>query len=301
VTFRNVTLTGGRESDDGGAIDMNGGNLTVIESTLIGNCSADSAGAIENEDGDTTIIRSTLSGNDADDQGGAVRSKRGNTLLVNSTVTDNTQAVLGAVDSGQPDDGVEASLTLVYSTIVANANDASVDCDVGIFAESDTDPDDDVGATQVNPANVNAVDTFASFGTVVALPAGGPNCDVVNPGSQGYNYADDDSCGFTDPTDAVNGDPLLGALADNGGPTQTRLPLAGSPLIDAIPVANCPDGDALASDTITTDQRNLPRPAPDGQGEIGAVELQPPPPPPDDIPPAPAPPAAIVLVPTFTG
>jgi hypothetical protein len=30
---------------------------------------------------------------------------------------------------------------------------------------------------------------------------------------------------------------MLGALANNGGPTQTRLPLTGSPLIDAIPNA----------------------------------------------------------------
>ncbi|MGH8985368.1 MAG: choice-of-anchor Q domain-containing protein [Acidimicrobiia bacterium] len=301
VTLQNVTLTGGREPDDGGAIDMNGGNLTMIESALVGNCAADSAGAIENEDGDTTIIRSTLAGNDADDQGGAVRSKRGNTLIVNSTVTENTQAQLGAVDSGQMD-AVDASLTLVYSTIVANANDASVDCDVGVLSEADTDTDGDVGAAQVNPANVNAVDTFASFGTVVALPSGGPNCDIGTPGSEGYNYADDGSCGFTDPTDVENGsDPLLGGLAANGGPTQTRLPQAGSPLIDAIPVANCADGDAFAGEAITTDQRNLPRPASDGRGcEIGSVELQPPLPP--TVPPAEIPPPVpLAATARFTG
>jgi hypothetical protein len=300
VTLQNVTLTGGRDDDDGGAIDMNGGDLTVIDSTLVGNCAADSAGAIENEDGDTTIIRSTLNGNDADDQGGAVRSKRGNTMIVNSTVTGNTQAVAGAVDSGQ-DDQVEASLTLVYSTIVDNATDVSAACDVGILSEADTETDEDVGPTQFNPANVNAVDTFASFGTVVALPTGGPNCDIGSPGSEGYNYADDDSCGFTDPTDVENGsDPLLGGLADNGGPTETRLPQEGSPLIDAIPVANCSDGDALAGEAITTDQRSLPRPAPDGQGcEIGSVEIQPLPPEPPA--PAPEPPAPIVITPTFTG
>jgi hypothetical protein len=299
VTLQNVTLTGGRERDDGGAIDMNGGNLIVIDSTLVGNCAADSAGAIENEDGDTTIIRSTLTGNDADDQAGAVRSKRGNTLIVNSTITLNTQAQLAAVDSGQMDQA-EASLTLVYSTIVENANDTSAACDVGDLTEADTDADADVGPAQVNPANVNAVDTCASFGTVVALPAGGPNCEIANPGSAGYNYADDDSCGFTDPaTDVQSGsDPLLGGLAANGGPTETRLPQAGSPLIDKIPVANCGDGDALAGEAITTDQRSLPRPAPDGRGcEIGSVEIQPLP---TELP-APAPPAPIAASPTFTG
>jgi hypothetical protein len=54
--------------------------------------------------------------------------------------------------------------------------------------------------------------------------------------SNGYNFSDDASCGFTSGTDLQNaGDPGLGPLAANGGPTLTRSPLPGSPLIDAIP------------------------------------------------------------------
>lgn len=57
-------------------------------------------------------------------------------------------------------------------------------------------------------------------------------------------------------------DPLLGPLADNGGPTPTRHPLDGSPLLDADPA--CPAGEI--------DQRGVARP----QGpacDIGAVEV----------------------------
>ena len=64
-----------------------------------------------------------------------------------------------------------------------------------------------------------------------------------------------------DPTDLINTDPLLGPLADNGGPTFTQALLPGSPAIDA--------GVAVAG--VTTDQRGVPRPqgtAPD----IGAFE-----------------------------
>ena len=74
---------------------------------------------------------------------------------------------------------------------------------------------------------------------------------------------------------ALTGDPLLGPLAANGGPTPTMAPAEGSPVIDA--------GSAFG---LTTDQRGLARPsdfpslsnAGDGS-DIGAVELQVPAPP----------------------
>jgi hypothetical protein len=69
---------------------------------------------------------------------------------------------------------------------------------------------------------------------------------------------------------ALTTDPLLGPLADNGGPTLTMAPAASSPAIDA--------GSASG---LTTDQRGLPRPSnilevPDvsNGADIGAVEVQ---------------------------
>jgi hypothetical protein len=280
TTLRNITLTGGRDNDDGGAIDMNGGDLTVVNSTFVDNCAADSAGAIENEDNDTLIIASTLTGNLAEDQAGAVRSKRGDTTIVNSTITGNTQFRLGAVDSGQAD-AVDASLTLIYDTIVDNENvDGTEDCDVGQGAleadDGDVGTDDgDVGPAQSNPANVNAVDLFSSFGTVIALPSGGPNCDFPATTSQGYNFSDDASCSFTNTTagDRENaGDPGVGALASNGGPTQTRLPTATSALLNFIPIPSCSGGDTLAGFAVTTDQRGILRPQATGC-EVGSVEV----------------------------
>jgi hypothetical protein len=61
-------------------------------------------------------------------------------------------------------------------------------------------------------------------------------------------------------------DPMLGLLADNGGPTQTLLPGAGGSAIGVVPAASC---------TVQEDQRGLPRP---GSGktncDAGAVETQ---------------------------
>ena len=97
------------------------------------------------------------------------------------------------------------------------------------------------------------------------MNAGSPgafNCTLSGTvTSSGYNYSDDDTCDLLAGTDQqTQVDPILGALASNGGPTQTRLPLTGSPLINAIPVATCGGGDALAGEAVTTDQRGVTRP-----------------------------------------
>jgi hypothetical protein len=118
-------------------------------------------------------------------------------------------------------------------------------------------------------ANLDA-SSWQSFGSVLAQPQGGPNCTAAAT-SNGYNFSDDASCGFTGTGDTQNGgDPLLGSLASNGGATQTRLPQAGSPLLDAIPSGSC-QADGAAG--VTTDQRGVTRPQ--GTGcDIGAVEVE---------------------------
>lgn len=63
-------------------------------------------------------------------------------------------------------------------------------------------------------------------------------------------------------------DPLLGPLADNGGPTLTHMLLPGSPALNM--------GDpAFTPPPAATDQRGRPRVA-SGRIDIGAVERQPP-------------------------
>ena len=92
--------------------------------------------------------------------------------------------------------------------------------------------------------------------------------------SNGFNLEDDAaaSCGFSTASGdlALGTAPNLGALADNGGPTETQLPQPGSPLIDSVPAASC-QADGAAG--VTTDQRGVARP----QGaacDTAAVEVQ---------------------------
>ncbi len=77
--------------------------------------------------------------------------------------------------------------------------------------------------------------------TIVAGNTGG-NCYITSGGllntSVGYNLTDDPStantCNLTSSTDVLGASPQLGALANNGGPTQTLLPVITSPAVGVI-------------------------------------------------------------------
>ena len=104
--------------------------------------------------------------------------------------------------------------------------------------------------------------TVSLKNTIVANSPSGGNCaGTITNG--GYNLDSGTSCGFGTANNSLSGEePLLGPLADNGGPTWTHALLEGSPAIDK--------GVAVAG--ITTDQRGVARPqgpAPD----IGSFEF----------------------------
>jgi len=301
VTIKNVTITGGdATTDDGGGYQHAGtGNLSIVDSTIAGNTGCSEGGGVEVEEADAVqIIRSTLTGNRSFEESAVDLDEGGSLLVENSTVTGNIADAHGAV-YGEDDPQNDGVLQLVYSDVVGNVAGPSgcVLPDAASAAEPEG-ADEPVAPQQIGePANIGKNDTFhlQSFGSVVALPEGGPNCasngePFTDTVSDGYNYSDDDTCGFTDPTDQQNApDPQLGALADNGGPTQTLLPAATSPLLDAIPLASC-QADGAAQ--VTTDQRGITRPQ--GTGcEIGSVEIE------VVVPPTPAP--ITVVTPTFTG
>jgi hypothetical protein len=283
VISNNTAAKGSTFGGLGGAM-ASSGDIHISDSTISGNTAeggtsifAGNAGAIFTNSG-VTITRSTLNGNvakasdSAGGNGGAI-STNGAVTLVNSTVTANEAQ--GANSTGG---GVGSNnLTLVYSTIVGNS--------------------------AANTANVAGA-ARTVFATVVARAlGGGQNCAAGTVTSNGFNFSDDASCAFTNAAqgDRQNaGDPLLGALAGNGGPTQTMLPQTGSPLIDVIPTASC---QADGASGITTDQRGLPRPeVTGGLCDIGAVEVQavaPPTPSTTGGGPTPAVPVAAVV--RFTG
>jgi hypothetical protein len=250
---------------NGGGMETEGG-VTVTSSSIVGNSAGKSGGGFLSFDGDTTITNSTIADNTATADNGGGLEVGGLLRVTNSTVSNN---VAGDFGGGLLSRG---GVVLVYVTAVENS----------ALEGANVAADDEAGIT--------------SFGAVVAQPlGGGENCSTPASTSNGYNFSDDESCGFTGIGDRENaGNPLLGALADNGGTMLTRAPQTGSPLIDAIPAASCQSDGAAG---ITTDQIGTPRPT--GTGcEIGALELPGPVAPPAPDTPVPAPVAA---APKFTG
>lgn len=289
-TARNVTITGGHASGNGGGI-FAAGPLTVENTTIAFN-RANAAGGGIGSQGLVTLRRSTIASNVSSGVGGGISAGPDSpgVTLVGSTVRDNVGGGVSTVPSAP-----QVSVTGVNSTIAANTNGPG-SLGSGIFSGGSTTLvyTTLVGNTAENFGNLDTT-TLESFGSVIARSGGTGNC-LAKTTSHGYNFSDDDLCGFTDPTDHENaGDPRLGPLADKGGPTATMLPDPGSPLIDAIPVASC-QADGAAG--IAVDQRGVTRPQ--GAGcDIGAVEVEVPPVPP--TPPVPQPVVPVTVTPRFTG
>jgi hypothetical protein len=238
-------------------------------------------------DQSTTLVRSTVARTSGDEVGIGVFAAT-TTSATNSTIVDNAGA---GILTG-------TNAVLVYSDVVGNgttvgpasASAAAIDIDLPAGLGALTAPPVHVQA-QLVPAQVSAGGTITSFGTVITQPAFAfVNCQSNgNKITNGYNFANDTSCGFTGTGDRQGAglDAQLGQLADNGGPTLTLLPATSSPLVNAIPATACQSDGAAG---IAIDQRSLVRP---GTGttacDIGAVELQ------FEVP------VPVVIIPAFTG
>ena len=118
------------------------------------------------------------------------------------------------------------------------------------------------GNSSLQGGGIFNVSTLTINNTIVAHSTGG---DIFSTHtiSSSNNLIQDGSGGLTG---TITGDPLLGPLQNNGGPTQTMAPLPGSPAIDA-------GNNRLIPPGVTTDQRGtgFPRIV-NGTVNIGAFE-----------------------------
>ena len=243
LTLQEATIVANHGASNGGAI-YSSNQLTLVRTSVTNN-SAGNGGGISNLVGGTlTVVDSTFSGNSATEVGGAIQS-RGGATIQNSTISNNSSVGNGGglynVSTG--------FFTIENSTIVGNSTSGYGG---GIYNANSTS------------GSVSIASSILSDGTAGVW---GPNCSGVVT-SLGYNLVGDDaSCTFEETTGDVWGtptapiDPMLGALANNGGLTLTHLPAAASPVVDAGP-ATC----------LAADQRGTVR----AQGpmcDIGSVEL----------------------------
>ena len=234
VQISGVTIQNGSVTALGGGGIINLGTLTLTDSAVSGNTATGvyGGGIINLGGGTLTITGSTVSGNTVSDHGGGIYNGGGTAILTNSTVSGN---------SGGRGGGISNYSTLTMTNVTVSGNTASI-TGGGIW-------NDGSGATLKNTIVANS-------------PAGGDCYSLGAITSAGHNLSGDSTCGFTASGDLQNTNPLLGPLADNGGPTQTHALLGGSPAIDAGSL-DCPPPAA--------DQRGVARPqAP--TCDIGAFE-----------------------------
>jgi hypothetical protein len=255
----NTTISGNSATTSGAGIFFAGlasadGSFKISHSTISGNPGGVSSygggiqfGGIVN--GTFQLLDSTISGNSAGTGAGVSFHPAsttadqigpdGSVSFYNSTIASNTAAAKGGgfyLGEYGPSGGPYSSASIPLNSTIVGDNKAN-------GSSNDLD--------QANTATSGGFELFLSLveapGTYVLTAAGS----------------------------IIGSDPQLGALANNGGPTQTKLPAVTSPAIDA--------GGNIVH--LATDQRGDPRTvdlgppdATDGT-DIGAVELGAPPPP----------------------
>ena len=265
VIMNNMTISGGSTGAFGGGI-LNQGNLTISNCRISGN-SGGRGGGIRNENL-LTMTDCTISGN-ASGQGGGAGFEFGTSIVSGCTFTGNIQTDGGAGSGGGVSHTQGGNVFLTNCTITGNtAASSSGAAGVSII----------LGSGSINLANctISSNTTSGPGGGIrnfngsfnlrntIVFGNTGSTPDVDGFVSFAANNLVGSTAGSIGITGGVNGnivgsDPVLGPLASNGGPTQTRAIGCASPARDAGTTVGTP----------TTDQRGVTR---DTAPDIGAFE-----------------------------
>jgi hypothetical protein len=307
----NCTFVGNRGSN-GGAIDVNGSNMTIVDSTFIGNEAFGHGGSAEQgglgggvyidgmnrelEVRPFVMCNTVFENNRATVHGSAIfrHSYPGGSSTISSCTFSENRLEGDGTGTGTLYHG-EAPLQLLSSTFSHNTTDhhagaifISADYPIAItnctFVGNETPGNGGalfVGVAHVDVTNSTFADHYADYGPAIFC---GESCTMTIRNSIfAYNEANDTYDGMAchktmdggdniqwpatrlsggDDTPCTPGttfaDPLLGDLADNGGPTRTMALDPSSPALGA--GHDCPG----------TDQRGEARSEP---CDLGAFEL----------------------------
>jgi hypothetical protein len=208
VTLEGLTLSGGGGATGGGInapASAGTGNLTVRRCHITSCTVTAGGGGISYANGGALTLEETLiSGCSAGTNGGGVAVTGGGASIANTTVSGNTAAGAGG--------GLHSTVAVtLLATTVAN-NDAN---NGGGFNTT---------AAASITASILADNTATTTGPDLVCPSGAVTDSLVE-NTTGATFT---------PTNVLNVDPVLGTLADNGGPTQTIAPDPTSPALDVV-------------------------------------------------------------------
>lgn len=233
ATITDSIVSGNTSLGFGGGVS-NWGTLIATATTFSNNGASISGGAINNTN-NITISKSVFKGNfSTSGDGGGIANFDGTTTISNSTMTENSAATGGAIYSTQS--AGTAVLTVTNSTISGNTGGGGV--------------------------NVTGSTTFTN--TIISNNTSGNCTGTITNG--GNNIDDGTTCGWASASGSMSStNPMLVALTNNGGLTETMALQTGSPAIDTgntIACSNAPVGNR--------DQRDVIRPI-DGNTVPGAI------------------------------
>lgn len=266
ASFDGTDFVGNTASAAGGGAILNAGTLSVSHATLSGNQAVQTTG-------NTGLGGAIYSGSTA---ANAVTSLR----LDASTISGNQAAAGSALVTYSPGAGATNTTSIDRSTISDNTSSSTIGAieqfhPLTIRSSTITD---NLSAGGNGGLALAAPSTVGVTGTILTGNTGAECTGAVNDGGHNLTDGTGGPCGFSPARNDLVGDPQLGALTANGGPTDTRLPGPASPALDKIPA----DTSTTLTDAVSgapvalcgaggSDQRGVGRPQ-GAQCDIGAVE-----------------------------
>lgn len=234
LALRNSVLTGNTGTNGGAIFIATGGTLTVSDSTFASNTATSVGGGAVITSGTATLTGNTFVGNTGPTNGGAINVQPGAVVtLTNNTFRANSSTLGGAMSN-------LGTMTAINNTFSANQSSGAG----AVIATGNTNATmhNNVFADQVAGAAPAALSPAADFAT-------SSNNVFYNNRAGGVA---DDLTGYGTSNFVWTGTQPLGPLANNGGLTQTMLPVSGG-------AATCAGAVALLPGGVTTDQRGSPR------------------------------------------
>ena len=264
LNLSRVSVSNSKTTTLGGGIANRLNAVTNVYRSLVSNNSSDGVlpnlggGGISNTTGTMTLINTTISDNDTLAAGGGILNTAGTVNLINDTISNNRSTLAGGgVVSTAGVIPTVLGVTNIRNTIIANNNDLLATNVLGRDVVGVLGSFNSLGNNLIG-SSFGAEANFTVSVVVGTTPQPNVNGDIVANANIGNQVID----------------PKLGALQNNGGLTDTRLPLTGSPAIDrgnnCVLTNTCSTPQPFA---LSTEQRGAGYPRlQNSRVDIGAVE-----------------------------